>query len=673
MADISIPGVTDKYKTNDLIKNLMEAERVPLTREQKQLETYKTQQETWRNVNTQMTTLRESVRSLYSFDNPFSSKLASSTDEYAVSATPKRDAALESFKVEVLQTATADRFLSAELDAKMQVPAGNYEYAVNDKKVSFNWKGGKLSDFVAALNRRSANTTKASIIGISKDKQALLIESLITGSENRLTFSGAARDFALQTGMIGKAPAAAQDSFTIKRDTIRNADNLNSKTVEFSQDALTVPPRSGFESPIPQKIAAEKTKTIRFNVRAIDIPAEEVLPDKPELPSAGTVSFKDVTLSNEEFDTKLPLSEETEKVPAEPVEDYAAVFVKTADGTEIPLGPLKPNGENTSYSIAASDYPGMSALVIKNNNTHKKIVMTKPETIDMAASSGYIPLNPAETAADAKIKYQAITITRPSNTIDDVVPNVTLNIQAKTEKPATISIEPDKKAAKEALITFVGKYNRLMAELNILTQTKPEIITELEYFTEDEAKAPEKRLGMFQTEFSLANGKRALQTITSGRYPTADDAQITMLSQIGISTSASTSGFTGVSASRLRGYLEIDEKKLDAALQSNMQDIKNLFGYDSDGDLVIDSGIAFAIDKNLQSFTQIGGIIASKTSTLNTRISSSQKNIETLESKLKRKEQDLKTKYGQMEASLNSSEKQSDSITNFSDNQRSGR
>ena len=99
-----------------------------------------------------------------------------------------------------------------------------------------------------------------------------------------------------------------------------------------------------------------------------------------------------------------------------------------------------------------------------------------------------------------------------------------------------------------------------MAELNILTKTKPEIITELEYFTEDEAKAAEKRLGMFQTEFSLANGKRALQTITSGRYPTADDAQITMLSQIGISTSASTSGFTGVSASRLRGYLEIDEK-----------------------------------------------------------------------------------------------------------------
>ena len=46
MADINIPGVTDKYKTNDLIKNLMEAEKVPLTREQKQLDRYKTEQST---------------------------------------------------------------------------------------------------------------------------------------------------------------------------------------------------------------------------------------------------------------------------------------------------------------------------------------------------------------------------------------------------------------------------------------------------------------------------------------------------------------------------------------------------------------------------------------------------------------------------------------------------
>jgi len=50
MADgLSIPGVTDKYKTNDLVNSLMEVERKPLRREEAQLEKYQTQQRRRRN------------------------------------------------------------------------------------------------------------------------------------------------------------------------------------------------------------------------------------------------------------------------------------------------------------------------------------------------------------------------------------------------------------------------------------------------------------------------------------------------------------------------------------------------------------------------------------------------------------------------------------------------
>jgi len=44
MAGINIPGVTDKYKTNDLVESLMKVERIPLTREQEHLDSYKGQQ-----------------------------------------------------------------------------------------------------------------------------------------------------------------------------------------------------------------------------------------------------------------------------------------------------------------------------------------------------------------------------------------------------------------------------------------------------------------------------------------------------------------------------------------------------------------------------------------------------------------------------------------------------
>ena len=84
MAGLSIPGVTDTYNTNDTVEKLMQIERIPLTREQNQLDEYKAQQSAWREVNTQLTSLRDSTKTLYSYENPFNNKLTSSTDENAI-------------------------------------------------------------------------------------------------------------------------------------------------------------------------------------------------------------------------------------------------------------------------------------------------------------------------------------------------------------------------------------------------------------------------------------------------------------------------------------------------------------------------------------------------------------------------------------------------------------
>ena len=272
-----------------------------------------------------------------------------------------------------------------------------------------------------------------------------------------------------------------------------------------------------------------------------------------------------------------------------------------------------------NISIHISDYPELESIVIRNRNTGEQLAVTTPEAFNKNADLGFEPINPASVAGDAKIKYEGITITRPTNEIDDVIPNVTLNVKAPTEKTATISIEPDTESAKEALITFIGTYNQVMAELNILTQNKPELISELEYLSDSQIEQYNEWLGLFQSDFTLTNGKSSLQTIMAASYATDENANLNMLSQIGISTSADS--FTGFSSAKLRGYLEINEKKLDEALENNLLEIKNIFGYDSDGDLIIDSGIAYQIDNKLQSYVQTGGILSSKISTLDSRIS----------------------------------------------------
>ena len=661
MADINIPGVTDKYKTNDLVAALVAEARLPLTREETKLETYKSEQESWRTVNKNMSALRESVRSLYSFDNPFNQKIASSTEENAITADPGRDANLESFKIEVLTVASADRFLSSEINKEDLVPEGKYTYIVGDKTISFNWKGGKLADFATALNRRSTNVLKASIIGVSKNSQSLLIESLITGEENALEFQDSALDYALNTKMIQKIKNVESD-FSVKKTDLRSVSNLNANPVSVLNNVISVPPNTGFELPIPSSILQDKDNIISFVLQNNLTESSEQINTEPEIPSSGYIQFKDITLSNIDIDSGLTAS--APSLPIVPVVDDATVFIKTSSGKEIPLQDMGEPDSETKYSFKVSDYDSLSSIVIRNRNTGKALQISELDAINIKKTKGFEPVNPVDIAQDARLKYQGISMTRPTNKIDDIVPNVTLNIQNTTSKPATIPINPDTESAKEAIITFVGKYNQLIAEINILTQTKPEIISELEYFTDEEQEKAQERLGMFQSDFSLTSSKTALNRIVTNVYKTDENVTVTMLSQIGISSKASSSS-SGVNQSQLRGYLEINEKDLDKALKENMVDIKNLFGYDTDEDKIIDNGIAFLMEKNLQSYVQIGGILANKTSALDTRIKSSESTIQKLETQVANKESELKRKYGNMESTLSNLESQSNSISNF--------
>jgi len=682
MADsISIPGVTDKYNTKDMIESLMAVERKPLDREKETLETYKSQQSAWRDVNQRMSALRESVKTLYSFENPFNNKLASSTDENAITADASREAEYGSFKVDVINPATADRFLGGDIDKNMNVPAGNYSYTVGDKTVQFNWKGGKLADWVNALTKRGGQLIKASLIGVTKDKQSLLIESLKTGTENKIIFKDAALNFATNIGMIQKVTAQAtafgSSTATFKTPDTKDAvvqngmPQISKNSVTTNGKTITIPPRSGVTIDIPDSVKKNPGQLLTFTLSQKDTAdITDSLNKKngmPTLPSPGGIEFKGVSVSNNQSETNLQQVDPSTQTPLTPITDDSVLFIKNEDGSETPVDAAQYGSGGTGerkISIPLKDFPSAQSLVVRNSNTGKEITISVPESYDAAKDLGYAPSHPISTADDARFKYEGITLTRPTNDIDDVVPHVTMHLHEKTDKTATIKIDPDKESAKNALITFVGKYNQTLAEMTILSVNKPEVVTELDYLTKDEQDAENKKLGMFMGDFTLSNGKTTLSQITAASYRYSEDSTITMLNQIGISTNASYNG--SYNAAQMRGYLEVDEKKLDAALSDNLDQIKNLFGYDSDGDLIIDNGIGYKLDKQLSAWVQSGGIIANKTSSLDRSIKSSNDKISKLETQLDQKEAELKQKYSSMEGTLNSLNSQSTTISNFS-------
>ncbi|MBO4404065.1 MAG: flagellar filament capping protein FliD [Treponema sp.] len=691
MADgLNIPGVSDRYKTNDLVEALMEAERIPLKREQAQLETYQKQQSAWRNVNQKMSSLRDSVKTLYSFENPFSNKLCSSSNEDALTVDAGREAEFGSFKVDIIKEATSDRFLSGNIDKEYKVPEGKYTFSVGDKKIEFNYKGGKLQDFVNALNKRGGNTIKAGIIGVSANKKALLIESLKTGEENSLIFENAALELAKKIDMVSPAKIQTEKLFkeTSSLKNVQTKDkvsqtalpSISKNAVEKNGDRITVKQRGGFELEFPDSVKNTKGKTVEFSFKIED--AEDITEKinsavrEPSLPAPGKVEFSGITIFNNKFFSTLPAAANTVREEVVPVEDNNMFFVKNKYGLEVPLEEndyrLNDKTGLTDVKINLSDYPDAVSLIVRNSNTGKTISLTVPETYDASAAKGFEPVHAISTAGDAKFKYEGITMTRGTNDIDDVIPHITLHIHEPSEKPVNVKVEPDTQSAKDALITFVGKYNQAVAEINILSQNKPERISELDYLSESEAEAAEERLGMFQGDFTLTNGKSSMQRVITSPYKYSEDAEITLLSQIGISSNAS-SGSQGYNPSQMRGYLEVDEKKLDSALEAHLNDIKALFGYDSDGDLIIDSGIGIQLDKQLTSYVQSGGIISSKTNSLDTRIKNSNQKISKLETQLAQKENELKAKYATMQGTLNSLEGQSSTLDNFSNSMNKNR
>jgi flagellar hook-associated protein 2 len=271
------------------------------------------------------------------------------------------------------------------------------------------------------------------------------------------------------------------------------------------------------------------------------------------------------------------------------------------------------------------------------------------------------------TAQDASFSVDGIKATRPSNDVSDIVPGVTLNLKGPSSKPVKLTIEPNRDAAKEAIIKLIGGYNRLMADINIMTRDDEAIISELDYLTDDEKKTAKDRLGILQGDSTLNLLRSALQRAMSSPYETKDGTDMALLAQLGIASDARAPGAVGgYDKTKMRGYLEIDEDALKKGLADHFEAAKQLFGNDTDGDLVVNSGVAYAIDAAIKPYVETGGILSLKTGTIDQARTREKSSIENLDKQLADKEAELKRKYATMEGALQQMEGTANSIDSFS-------
>jgi flagellar hook-associated protein 2 len=330
--------------------------------------------------------------------------------------------------------------------------------------------------------------------------------------------------------------------------------------------------------------------------------------------------------------------------PPARVDDPAVLFAESG-GRSLALPPLKDSTEFYTVEVGPGELPGeLSALAFRNRNTHRVVEVRGVRIYDKAARGDYRPAKPLSTAQDAVIEMDGVEVTRPENTLSDLLPGVTLNLHAAGEKPVTLDVHKDLESIKSSLIRFFGNYNDLLTRVDILTR---------------------KELGLFTGNTTLMQLKSRLQRIMMDPYPTDGGRDLSLLAQMGITTSTGVFQGGALNKSLLRGYLQIDETKLEQAVNGHVDWVRQLFGNDRDKDLVVDSGAAFSAEVYLKSYVDTGGIVSGRVGALVDSIGRKNREIDAYNKHLVEYEEELRRKFGIMEGALDNLEQSSRTIENL--------
>jgi flagellar hook-associated protein 2 len=217
-------------------------------------------------------------------------------------------------------------------------------------------------------------------------------------------------------------------------------------------------------------------------------------------------------------------------------------------------------------------------------------------------------LSETVTAQDAQLTVDGIAITKSSNSITDVISGVTLDlITEAVGTNVTVAVSQDTDTAKSAVETFVQAYNDLLSEINTQTDSG---------YSGNTAGALASDTATRQIVTFIKNELNQTPTGVSGSYNT--------LSSIGVSFQRD-------------GTLALDESKLSAAIESDSQNVADLF---SSAD-----GYATRLDTVVSDLLASNGTIDLRTSAFEDRISTLEDQEVTLQGRLDRTEARLRAQF----------------------------
>lgn len=231
------------------------------------------------------------------------------------------------------------------------------------------------------------------------------------------------------------------------------------------------------------------------------------------------------------------------------------------DGNGYRLSLLAESGEDNQLEVTASEAGGSPTNTDANDLSR------------FAFNSSVTGFESVETqiGEDAALTINGLSVTRPSNTIDDVIEGLTLDIlkEAPGEK-VTITVSEDKAFAEQNVRDFVTAYNEFLEAI------KPAFgVTE----EEDEEGNEVKVFGSLTNDALAKSVISQIKNVIASAIPGLADSNFTSLTNVGIRT-------------ELDGTLSINETDFTAAFKDRFEDVQKLFAprtVSSDTDITVNS------------------------------------------------------------------------------------
>ncbi len=258
-------------------------------------------------------------------------------------------------------------------------------------------------------------------------------------------------------------------------------------------------------------------------------------------------------------------------------------------------GQLNINYTRSDGDVAFPTFANISGVV--------DVTISEATAFSANSSLAAFSFSSIQSASDAKLVVDGMSVSRGSNLIGDIIQGVTMELLAPSSAAATLNISTDTASVQETIKDLVTAYNETVSDFNILTgpvnQDDPDDILS----------------GSLYGETSVRTIKNSLRDMLVSNSTTPSD-NFTALRDIGFSVDRN-------------GLLTVDDSKLSNALENNFDEVVKLFGGNASTTDTA-KGIAGDAIKKLDDMLSASGIVKRQTNTAETDKSRYESDLEKL-------------------------------------------